>query len=491
MEVPVSLSRIHRAIAAAFALTALVHSAVHAEAPPEPTREFRGAWVASVFNIDWPSKPGLAVDIQQAELRNIMDRAASMGLNAILLQVRPSADALYASKREPWSQFLTGKQGRAPSPAYDPLEFAISEAHARGLELHAWFNPFRALASTSSPVAENHVTKTHPEWIRNYGKLVWLDPGDPAARKWSIDTILDVTRRYDVDGIHIDDYFYPYPIKSGGSIVPFPDEAPWAAYQKSGGKLSRDDWRRDNINTFMRDLYNGIKAEKRWVKFGVSPFGIWRPGVPETIEAQLDAFAQLYADARLWMHEGWGDYFTPQLYWSIAPAKQSFPVLLKWWAAENKARRHMWPGISSARVGPERPATEMVNQIALTRETLGADPGHIHWSLKALKNNVGGVADLMKGTSYRDRALVPASPWLGQGAPAAPRVARDGEEISIKAEKTAGLRWWAVQEKVGDTWRLRVVPSTATQIKRTEGATAVAVRAVDVVGNASAPATLP
>lgn len=458
--------------------------------PPEPAREFRGAWVASVFNIDWPSKAGLSVAAQKAELRAILDRAASTGLNAIVLQVRPAADALYASKREPWSAFLTGKQGRPPQPFYDPLEFAIAEAHARGLELHAWFNPFRALASANQSVAPNHVTKTHPEWIRRYGNLVWLDPGEPAARKWSIDTLLDVVRRYDIDGIHIDDYFYPYPIKTANGIVPFPDDATWSRYQKSGGKLSRDDWRRENINGFVRDLYAAIKAEKRWVKFGISPFGIWRPRVPETIEAQLDSYSELYADSRRWIAEGWCDYFSPQLYWGIQPAQQSFPVLLKWWAAQNGKGRHLWPGIATERVGPQRPAMEMVNQIALTRKAPGTEPGHIHWSFKALKRNVRGVADLLRTTSNQERALVPASPWLAQGKPQTPRLSANGDSFSWEGDGR-GVRWWAVQTKSGGKWELQVLPAGKTSLPKGEGIEAVAVRAVDRAGVASDAAVWP
>lgn len=465
---------------------------VSAAEPPEPKREFRGAWVATVFNIDWPSKAGLGAEAQKAELRAILDRAASTGLNAILFQVRPAADAFYASKREPWSAFLSGKQGRPPQPFYDPLEFAISEAHARGLELHAWFNPFRALASVNTAVASNHVTKTHPEWIRRYGNLVWLDPGDSAARKWSIETILDVLRRYDVDGIHIDDYFYPYPVKTAdGGIVPFPDDATWTRYQQSGGKLGREDWRRENINGFVRDLYAEIKAEKRWVKFGISPFGIWRPQVPPTIEAQLDSYSQLYADSRKWIAEGWCDYFTPQLYWGIEPAQQSFPVLLKWWNAQNAKGRHLWPGIATERVGPQRPPAEMVNQIALSREAAAdAGAGHIHWSFKALRRNVRGVADLLRTASYQDRALIPESPWLGSPKPAAPKLDGNGDAFSWKGNGEP-VRWWAVQTKSQGQWQLRVLPPEKMNLPKGDGVEAVAVRAVGPSGASSAPAVWP
>lgn len=370
------------------------------DARAESATEFRGAWVASVYNLDWPSKPGLSAAQQQAELRAILDRARAIKLNAILLQVRPAGDALYASKIEPWSAFLTGKQGA--NPGYDPLALAISEAHARGLELHAWFNPFRAATSSSGASASNHVARQHPEWVRRHGSLLWIDPGEPAARDYVLDVISDVVRRYDIDGVHLDDYFYPYPAKG---VSDFADEASWKKYGQSSG-MSRGDWRRDNINRFVEKLYRQVKSEKSSVKVGLSPFGIWRPGVPATTEAQLDAYGQLYCDARLWLQRGWCDYLSPQLYWSIQPAKQSFPVLLRWWREQSKAGRPVWPGIASDRIGANRNAAEIAAQIALTRT--GTDsPGHIHWNMKALMQNRGGIADLLQTGTYRDRAAAP------------------------------------------------------------------------------------
>lgn len=250
--------------------------------PPPPAREFRGAWVATVKNIDWPSKPGLSTAQQKAELLIILDRAAQLKLNAVLLQVRPACDALYASKLEPWSEYLTGKMGRAPSPFYDPLEFAVTEAHRRGLELHAWFNPFRARHNTGfSTLSKNHISRTHPEFVRTYGQQLWLDPGDKAARDYSQAVILDIVKRYDIDGAHMDDYFYPYAEKDkAGAVIDFPDWPSWNRYLAGGGKLSRGDWRRENVNGFVHRLHDEIKARKPWVKFGISPFGIWRPDQP-------------------------------------------------------------------------------------------------------------------------------------------------------------------------------------------------------------------
>lgn len=379
------MSSIWRAIGAicTLALTAVA----------QPAKEFRGAWVATVYNLDWPSKPGLSAEKQQAELRAILDRARGVGLNAILFQVRPAGDAMYASKIEPWSAFLGGTQGE--TPGYDPLAFAVREAHARGLELHAWFNPFRAATNAKATFAKSHITRTHPEWIRPHGSLLWLDPGVPAARDYVLGVVLDVVRRYDIDGVHIDDYFYPYPAKGAAE---FADGASWKAHGVATG-LSRGDWRRDNINRFVETLYRRVKAEKPAVKVGISPFGIYRPGVPATIEAGLDAYGSLYCDAKLWLERGWCDYLAPQLYWSIEPAKQSFPVLLEWWRSQSKAGRPIWPGIATERIGSARPASEIAKQIALTRR--GTDqPGHIHWNMKALMQNKGGIGGVLQRDVY-------------------------------------------------------------------------------------------
>ncbi|MEO6871107.1 MAG: family 10 glycosylhydrolase [Chthoniobacterales bacterium] len=363
-------------------------------------REFRGAWVATVYNLDWPSRPGLPAATQRAELRAILDRAAELHLNAILLQVRPASDALYASKKEPWSEFLTGKAG--VSPGYDPLAYAIKEAHARGLELHAWINPFRAAIHADDKLPANHVAKEHPEWVRRFGKQLWIDPGEPAARAYVISVITDIVRRYDIDGVHLDDYFYPYPLKGGQAT--FPDESSWERFGKKTG-LSRADWRRENINDFVRSMYRAVKAVKSNVRVGISPFGIWKPGVPPTTKAGLDAYGQLFADSRKWVAEGWVDYLAPQLYWGIHPADQSFPVLLDWWRAQSHGVP-IWPGIATERIGSKRPAREIIDQIGLTRRGTST-PGNIQWSMKALMRDQGGIDELLKAGPYAEKAAVP------------------------------------------------------------------------------------
>ena len=310
---------------------------------PRAEREFRGVWVATVDNIDWPSRPGLPADSQRVEAVALLDRSVELGLNAVVLQVRPQADALYASDLEPWSYYLTGQQGQPPVPFYDPLQFWVEQAHARGLELHAWFNPYRANhPKHAGPLHETSVARAQPEWILTLGDsgFLWMDPGYDGVRELTLSVILDVVDRYDIDGVHMDDYFYPYPSYNGGQD--FPDDETWNAYRAGGGSLSRADWRRANVDRFVEELHARLRQRTRPVKLGISPFGIWRPGHPASIEAGLDQHEMLYADARRWLHEGWVDYYTPQLYWPISQVAQSFPVLLGWWARNNPHDRHLY-----------------------------------------------------------------------------------------------------------------------------------------------------
>jgi uncharacterized lipoprotein YddW (UPF0748 family) len=460
------------------ALCLIAPAARAADDPPPLKREFRGAWIATVGNIDWPSKPGLTAEKQKAELTAILDKAAELKLNAVIFQVRPMADALYKSTREPWSEFLTGTMGT--DPGYDPLAFAIEEAHNRGLELHAWFNPYRARhPSAKSSVTADHITKRQPELAKPYGTHHWMNPTHPDVQEHSLAVILDVVHRYDVDGIHIDDYFYPYKEKgAGGKVIPFPDDDTWTLYQKDGGKLARDDWRRDAVNSFVKRMYTETKKVKPWVKVGISPFGIWRPGNPPGITG-LDQFAELYADAKLWLNEGWVDYFAPQLYWPINQERQSFPKLLEWWGGENSKKRHLWPGLFTNRVtGTEKGwrASEITDQIALTRKQKGAS-GAIHFSAKALMPNPGGIADeLVK--AYAERALVPESPWLAEGKPPAKPEARLIKEKGLSRVSVSagpGARFVVVRTQTGDKWE------TDVRTARDKGETLVPVGPVERV----------
>jgi uncharacterized lipoprotein YddW (UPF0748 family) len=461
------------------------------DAPPSPPREFRGVWVATVDNIDWPSRRGLTTKQQQAELIALLDRAVALKLNAVIFQVRPMADALYASELEPWSEYLTGTLGKAPDPFYDPLELAVREAHARGLELHAWFNPYRAWhPSATSPAPANHLVKSRPDLARPYGKHHWLNPTNQEVQDHSIKVILDVVRRYDVDGVHIDDYFYPYKENdAGGHPISFPDDDTWAEYRKSGGALSRDDWRRDAVNRFVERMYREVKAARPWVKVGISPFGIWRPGHPEGI-AGFDQYAELYADAKRWLNEGWVDYFSPQLYWRIGQEKQSYPKLLAWWAGENTRGRHLWPGNYTSRVtGTAKgwPASEIVEQVKLTRAQKGAT-GNVHFSMKALLHNNGGVADALKEV-YAEPALVPASPWLKEKPPARPEVEwAPGQRTLTIRPGGEGVRLYVVRRQTAGGWVLRLLPAGGTRpvtVTFEEAPARVAVSAVGRTGNES------
>jgi len=457
--------------------------------PPPVRREFRGVWVATVDNIDWPSKRTLGTRQQKDELLAILNRCQAMRLNAVVFQIRPSADALYPSKLEPWSEYLTNRQGKAPNPAWDPLAFAIQEAHKRGLELHVWFNPYRANhPAQKGPVAANHLSKTNPTIVKQYGRYLWMDPGEPLVQKRTLDVIKDVVRRYDIDGVHIDDYFYPYP--EGGQD--FPDQASYAAYQRRGGLLNKKDWRRQNVDRMVKAIYDGIKAEKKHVKFGISPFGIYRPGVPAGIQAGIDQYDQLYADAQKWLNEGWCDYFTPQLYWPIAQKPQSYPVLLDYWLSQNTKKRHIWPGNYTSRTNPTggnwKPQ-EVIDQIKITRDK-GAN-GNVHFSMKAFSQNWNGVFDALRGGPYGDGAVPPPSPWIDTVPPTAPNLKVDGGVVEWEPTGSDPARWFVVWRRYGTKWVTEVFPPaqlklmTVTRFDTGETMNAVGVAAVDRNGNQS------
>ncbi len=470
--------------------------------PPQVQREFRALWVATVNNMDWPSRPDLTTAQQQRELLAILDRAAALKMNAIVFQVRPEADALYVSELEPWSRYLTGQQGRPPSPLWDPLEFAVTESRKRGMELHAWFNPYRLAFWRERERSPQHITSRRPDLVRTYAQYLWLDPGLRESRLLMMRAVLDVVRRYDVDGVHIDDYFYPYPEISSatGRVIEFPDAPTFQTYQRNGGTLSRADWRRNNVDELVQEFYQAVKAEKPWVKVGISPFGIWRPGVPATTTAGLDQHNELYADVRKWLHEGWLDYLAPQLYWPVRPADQSYPVLLRWWVEENLKGRHIWPGLALYKLpltGPRRmTADDIVEEIGITRETAGAT-GHIHFNARVLMNNVQGIGDRLTAI-YDEPALVPASPWLDSIAPAGPNVrvtdSTGSQVVRFEAQPGDSVWQWVVQARVAGAWHTTVLPRSRESLILQgphAAADAVAVTAVDRTGNASAATVVP
>ena len=459
--------------------------------PPPPPREFRAAWVATVAHIDWPSAAGLSSEQQRAEALAILDRARAIGLNALILQVRPAADALYPSALEPWSELLSGAQGRAPQPAWDPLAFWIREAHARALELHAWFNPFRARhSSAKSPAVAPHRALTHPAQVRRYGDQLWMDPGDEGAAEHSLAVVADVLRRYDIDGVHIDDYFYPYPVPSAGAgspDLPFPDDESYARYRRGGGLLARDDWRRDNVDRFVRRLYELTRSLKPWVRVGVSPFGLGRPDRRPPGIAGFSQYDKLYADVEKWFAEGWLDYLAPQLYWQIGREGLQFPLLLDQWITENTKQRHLWPGLFTSLVTRGEPlghrswpAQEIVSQIALQRQRGERAGGHIHFSMAALMQDRDGLVARLRDGPYAQPALVPATPWLGDAPPDGVRLQREGTRLRI--EGGAGAARWAVWRRSGTGWTFAVQP---VQDRWVDSAAAVAVAAVGRTGNLS------
>ncbi len=461
---------------------------------PKAMREFRAAWIATVANINWPSKPGLPVEEQKKEAIELLDFLQQHHFNAAIFQVRPQADALYKSDLEPWSYYLTGQQGKEPDPYYDPLEFWVEQAHLRGIELHVWLNPYRAHHKDGKEISEQSIIKKRPELALFLKEgYWWLDPAQQGTQDHSTAVVMDLVKRYDIDGVHFDDYFYPYPSYNGGAD--FPDSISWKAYQQSGGKLSRGDWRRNAVNVFIERVYKEIKKEKPQVKFGLSPFGIWRPGYPESVEG-FDQYDQLYADAKLWLNKGWIDYFTPQLYWPINRPTQSFPVLLGWWQSENTMQRHLWPGISVGRDTSAKNVNEIMSQIMISRGMLPASKGIVHWSISSVTKNPPMAKALVEG-HYKKQALVPASPWLDDTAPAAPVVTMDSKDDNITINWThpddKDVFQWVVYYKYGNNWNYSILGKLNhfTVLKKTITdknikLNMIAVTAVDRTGNESA-----
>jgi len=452
------------------------------ESPPTLQREFRGVWVATVGNIDWPSKRGMHSTAQKAELISILDRAESLNLNAIILQVRPACDAFYKSDLEPWSEYLTGAMGKPPQPAYDPLQFAINEAHKRGLELHAWFNPYRALhKSHEGRVSPSHISQSKPHLVKRFGQYLWLDPGEREVQEHSLRVVMDVVQRYDIDAVHFDDYFYPDPIEAN---VPFPDDPSWRKFG-AGGKLSREDWRRANVDAFISRVHNSIKERKPWIKFGVSPHGIWRPGHPPQIRGS-DNYVKLFADSRKWLMNGWVDYFSPQLYWTIDSREQSFPLLLDWWRQQNVKGRHLWPGMSAAYALSNRwKPEEIPNQIKLTRERRDVG-GYILYSASKLFLNPP-LLPRLEGEVQRDKSLVPPSTWLSSSLPAKPTVTvnRLNQLTWNPGSTNHVIRWWVVQRKVKNDWKTDILAGQQRKVALGGTPDVVAITAVDRFGQAS------
>lgn len=517
-----------------------------ASAPPSIARELRAAWATPVQGGDWPSRPGLSIDEQRTELRQLMARAESAGLNAVLLHVRTAADALYPTRRAPWSRYLVGANGIPPAEgydSYDPLAFAVAEAHSRGLQLHVWFNPFRAMPPDNlGAPGDGHVTTAHPEWVRKYGRSTWIDPGIPAARRTVLDAILEVVDRYDVDAVHLDDYFYPYleertvtrVVKRGKKrvrvsrqvTIDFPDDASWRRYGAGRGWTNRNNWRRANVNDFVRTLYREVKNRKSWVLVGISPFGIWQPGYPPGITG-LNAFTEIFADSRLWLREGWVDYLAPQLYWTLDGAQSRFTRLDAWWRGENVHGRHLWPGLLTMRVGSQQnpwAREEIASEIATLRGVRAGTTeslGHVHFRMGTLARVLDGdtatFGETLRAAAYTEPALPPASPWLGPSLPAPPLLILVDEAeaelsggvpsdtaplsraarwaLTFSAGDTVPVRWWLVQRLESDgRWSARLLPSTQARVPMAPDDSVpwrMAVTAISRTGMMGAPALWP
>jgi len=377
----------------------------------QPAEEFRGVWIATVDNIDWPLKGMTDPESQRREYIRQLDMHKRNGMNAVIVQVRPSADAFYPSPYEPWSEWLTGKQGKAPSPYYDPLKFMISEAHKRGMAFHAWCNPYRAeFKIGASSIASSHPLKTHPEWFLTYGDRKYFDPSNKEAQQFVVKVIDDIVKRYDIDAIHMDDYFYPYRIPG----KEFPDQA---QYRKSGSPLNKEDWRRSNVDSIIRHLSMAIKNEKPWVEFGISPFSVWRnkdrdPRGSDSQAGQTN-YDDLYADILLWLQEKWIDYVAPQLYLEIGHDKIAFEKMLDWWS-RNAYGRHIYIGHGIYRNGTNpawKDPDELPNQIKLLRKYPNVQ-GSIYFSSKTFNKNPNGWNDSLRNNYYRNPATIPEMDWL-------------------------------------------------------------------------------
>lgn len=401
-----------------------------------PKHEFRAVWVATVANIDWPSKPGLSTKEQQNEIIAILNMHQKLGINAIILQIRPAADAFYQSELEPWSRYLTGTQGQAPKPFYDPLEFWIEECHNRGMELHAWLNPYRVAQRATEPLAGNHIAFQHPEWILKYGNRLYFDPGIPQARDFVVTVVKDIVTRYDVDAIHLDDYFYPYPLSEE-----FPDTISFKENNRGFQVENKADWRRKNIDLIIKLLHDTIKATKPWVKFGISPFGVWRniADDPEGSNTKAGAtnYDHLYADVIKWQKNGWIDYLLPQLYWQIGHPLVDFELLSNWW--KNHAyNRAMYIGIGVYKSNPASATKEwampeeLPKQVKLLR-TIPEIQGSAFYSSKHFNRNLLGFQDSLKTNLYKKPAIIPPMTWIDNKLPnAVKRIKRKGKEVKWK-----------------------------------------------------------
>ncbi len=386
--------------------------------------EFRAAWIATVANIDWPSNPNMSVDSQKTEYINLLDMHVRNGMNAVVVQVRPATDAFYPSPMEPWSEWLTAKQGRPPANYYDVLQFMIDEAHKRGLEFHAWCNPYRAeFAVGKSSIAPTHITKIHPEWFVTYGGTRYFDPGNKEAQQFVVHVIRDIVSRYDIDAIHFDDYFYPYRIAG----KEFPDSLSYARYGKG---MLKDDWRRSNVDSVIMMLSKAIKEENKLCKFGISPFGVWRnknkdPEGSDTKAGQTN-YDDLYADILLWLKRGWIDYVAPQIYWEFTQPNAPFGPILEWWT-RHTYEKQCYIGLGIYRATGTNISAAWKDSTLLPRQIYAVQhapnvQGAIYFSSKSFIKNPNGWNDSLQSNYYKYPALIPPMEWIDTSKPEPPVV---------------------------------------------------------------------
>jgi uncharacterized lipoprotein YddW (UPF0748 family) len=393
--------------------------------PYTPKRQFRAMWIASVVNIDWPSRQGLDEETLKAEYRAWLDLAQRLNHTAVIVQVRPTADAFWPSPYEPWSEYLTGVRGQ--DPGWDPLAFLVEETHKRNLEFHAWFNPYRVSMPAPSgagpdidKLAPNHPARQHPEWVKAYpvnaaGSRLYYDPGNPEVRKFVQDAMMDAVLKYDIDGVHFDDYFYPYPAAGQD----FADDDTFARY--GAGFTNKGDWRRHNINLLIKEFGERVKAAKPWVKFGVSPFGIWRNKATDPLGSEtngLQSYDAIYADTRTWVKEEWIDYILPQVYWNIGFAAADYAKLVPWWSdVVSGTRVQLYIGQADYKIAAAgQPAAwfdpyEMSRHLTFNHNYPQVQ-GNVHFSAVQVRDNRLGAVDIYAAEHYSRPALVPRMPHL-------------------------------------------------------------------------------
>jgi len=425
-----------------------------------PKREFRAVWVSTVANIDWPSSPGLTSAQQKEEILKILDLHQQNRINAIILQVRPAADAIYFSDLEPWSRYLTGEQGRIPEPFYDPLEFWIAEAHRRGMELHAWFNPYRIKVNQTDELSDDHISHAHPEWIFNYGIRTYFSPAHPEVWNFIKTVVVDVVTRYDVDAIHFDDYFYPYRVQG----EELPDSLDFMLF---GGDYYPDrleDWRRHNVDTIIQVLSTAIKAAKPWVKFGISPFGVWRNRAQDTRGSETTAgitnFDGLYADVIKWQRNGWIDYLMPQIYWRIDHPAVDFSTLAHWWN-DYAYGRSVYVGLSPYKLQKKsehkqwRKDKYFLQQLDILRSLEEVDGFGYFSSRHFFREDLERLNRKIQNQYCHYPALVPTMPWIDNEAPEIPGNLRlEGDEITWDVANTENefdrARFFVIYRFTGD-----------------------------------------